>query len=808
MIKATTHLICNSLFVIALHSQEISTLQGVVTDQLDQPLEGAVISLLHFSDSTLVKAAISEPNGSFEVATNEQGPFLAMVQMFGYSLYTTDKLNDLSSFLNVKLTPQSVTNAEVVVVGKIPFAEKKIDRMVINPDALISNAGLTALEVLEKSPGVQVDLEGNIKLRGQSGVMVMIDDKQTYLSSSDLASYLRSLPASSIGRIEIMTTPPAKYDAEGSAGVINIVMKRTKVNGLSGGVNVGYSQGYYWRSNDSFHLDYRINKLNFFSNFSYGNNGSYQDLTIRRQYFTDGELNSGFIQRTRIKKRNEGWQGKVGLDYYMNEHSTAGFSVSGFTNTNTESTHNLAEISDSLSSLTGKVNAFVPMKQKMSSITANINYTWKIDSLGQELSMNADYSIFDAKMDQSLLNDTYTPSDVLLLSTNLVSNLPSSIDIATAKIDYSHPFRNHSRFDTGAKTSSIHTENFANFYDEADGELSPNYDFTNTFFYDEQIHAGYVNYSGEKKLFAYQAGLRYENTVMEGVQKGNALQPDSTFKRNYGNFFPTLYLNQKLDSLGKHVIGLSAGRRINRPNYQDMNPFTYPMDRFTLYSGNPFLQPTFSYYGELSYLNNNNYNFTMYAGTNKNEINETIEQTNGIFYSRPGNIGKSTYLGFSVSGAYEVAKWWTIQFYAEYMYTTYSGKLYGQRLDNQGGFFSMNPVNMFTITDKLSAELSGFYRTKIYSSQFVMIPLHTINAGLAYKMMNNKATLRLNINDALYTFQPGGNILSLNESTASWKSYFDSRVFGISFSYKFTKGKVLAARDAGSSDTELERVKK
>ncbi len=808
MIKTATLLLCNLLFVIALRSQEIITLHGVVKDNMDQPLEGAVISLLRFSDSTLVKAAISEPNGSFEVATQEQGPFQAMVQMFGYSLYTTGKLDDLSSFLNVKLIPQSVLGAETVVVGRIPFAEKKIDRMVINPDALISNAGLTALEVLEKSPGVQVDLEGNIKLRGQSGVMVMIDDRPTYLSSSDLASYLRSLPASAIGRIEIMTTPPAKYDAEGNAGVINIVMKRTKVNGLSGGVNVGYSQGYYWRSNDSFNLDYRINKLNFFSNFSYGNNGSYQDLTIRRQYFTDGSVHSGFIQRTRIKKRNEGWQGKAGLDYYMNEHSTVGFSVSGFTNSNTESTHNLAEISDSLSSLTGKVNAFVQMTQKMGSITANINYTWKIDTLGQEISMNADYSNFNSSMDQSLLNKIYTPADELLFSTNLVSNLPSSIDIATAKIDYSHPFRNHSRFDAGAKTSRIHTENFANFFDESNGVYSPNYDFTNTFFYDEQIQAGYVNYSGEKKLFAYQAGLRYENTVMQGVQKGNAIQPDSTFKRNYGNFFPTIYLNQKLDSLGKHVIGLSAGRRINRPNYQDMNPFTYPMDRFTLYSGNPFLQPTFSYFSELSYLNNNNYNFTLYIGTNKNEINETIEQTNGIFYSRPGNIGTSSYLGVSASGAYDIAKWWTIQFYTEYMYTSYSGSIYNQKLNNHGAFFFVNPINMFTLSDKLSFELSGNYQTKNYSAQFVLIPVWSVRAGISYKMMNNKATLRINLNDALYTYQPGGNILSLNESTASWKSYFDTRVIGISFGYKFTKGKVLAARDSGSSDTELERVKK
>jgi len=808
MRRTTTFILCNVLFVIAVHCQELITLKGVVTDSMEQPLEGAVISLLRSADSTLVKAAISEPDGSFEVATQEQGPYRVMVQMFGFDLYTSDQLEDLSKMLRIRLNPNAVVGAETVVVGKIPFAEKKIDRMVINPEALISNAGLTALEVLQKSPGVQVDTDGNIKLRGQMGVMVMIDDRPTYLSPSDLAGYLRSLPASAIGRIEIMTTPPAKYDAAGSAGIINIVMKKTKVNGLSGGVTLGYSQGYYWRSNDSFNLNYRINKLNFFSNFSYGNNGSYQDLTIRRQYFSDGTLSSGFIQRTRIKKRYEGWQGKAGMDYYINDRSTAGFSVTGFTNALTESTHNLAEISSSESVTTGKVNAFVPVKQKMNNLTGNINYTWKIDTVGQEITMNADYSVFDARMDQSLLNETYTPEGLLIGSTNLVSNLPSSIDIATAKIDYSHPVGKGSRFDAGAKTSYIHTENYANFYDEVAGGLTPNYDFTNTFFYDEHIHAGYLNYSGGKKLFSYQAGLRYENTVVKGQQKGNEQKPDSTFSRNYGNFFPTFYISQKMDSAGKHVIGLSAGRRINRPNYQDMNPFTYPMDKFTLYSGNPFLQPTFSYFAELSYLNNNNYNFTFSVGQHRNEINETIEQTNGIFYSRPGNIGKTTYVGLSASGAYELAKWWTIQFYAEYTYNSYTGALYGQQLNNRGAYFFGNLVNQFTLTEKLSAELSTFYRTKIYSAQFVMTPLWSINAGLSYKMMNNKATLRLNISDPFYTYQVGGNILSLNESTASWKSYFDSRVFGISFSYKFMKGQVLAARDAGSSDSELDRVKK
>jgi iron complex outermembrane recepter protein len=807
MIKIATLLVLLAPLVYA----QTGTISGTIYTNSQKPLEGAVVSLLKAKDSSFVKTAISENNGQFELPNIKYGSYVLMVSNVGFQKYVTTPFGfDKPAFVlpNIILQEADQNLAEVKVVGKKSFIEKKIDRTVVNVDALIGNAGTNALEVLEKSPGIMLDQNEGLRLRGKSGVVVFIDDKPTYLSASDLTSYLKSLPAGAVETIEIMTNPPAKYDAAGNAGVVNIRLKKNIAKGFNGGINLSYGQGQYRRSNNSLNFNYRINKFNFFSTASVNQNNSFQDLTIWRQYYSSaGAFSSAFTQNSYIQRNIGSNNLKVGFDYYATKKSTLGLVLSGFMNPLAVNVTNKAQVLDASNAITGLVEAISPTNKTWKNGSVNLNYTLKLDSMGKELSTNLDYIHYQSDVTQTLTNTLLDPQNKFVSQTILASFLPTKIDISTAKIDYTHPRKDGSKLETGLKTSLIGTGNVADFFDVLDGQPKVNYEFSNNFNYNENINAAYLNYSKDFKRLSVQAGLRFENTNIKGHQLGNIKTKDSTFTRNYNNLFPTFYLNYKLDSTDTHQLGLSLGRRVDRPNYQDMNPFSYPLDRFTYYGGNPFLQPTFSYNLELSHTFKNKITTTLQYSIAKNIISETNEQRGTIYYSRPGNFGQQISYGISVNGNFQPYKWWTIQLYTEVMNNAFKATLYGQILDESRFYCVVVPTNQFQINNEWSAELAGSYQTRILSGQFLIIPVWSMRAGVAKKMWKNKGTIKLNISDLLYTNQVGGDIRNIANATANWYSYLDTRVVTLSLSYRFNKGKTLNVRQTGGSDSEKSRVK-
>jgi iron complex outermembrane recepter protein len=772
-----------------------------------------VVNLLSAKDSSIVKATLCDTSGHFEFDQLKEGNYLPQITHIGYQNYIgtavrIDAEHSDISIPDIILQRSSESLKEVEIVAKKPFVQRKIDRVVINPDALIGNAGATSLEVLEKAPGVLIDLNGNISLKGKPGVVVFIDNKPTYMASAELANYLRSLPAGSIESIEIMTTPPAGYDAAGNAGIINIKLKRNTTIGLNGGINLSYGQGKYFRTNNSVNFNYRINKLNLFSNISQNQNNTYQDLTINRYYYnSDGVYNSGFTQNSYIKRQNGGLNARIGADYYASKKSTVGIALSGFMNTSTPTNTNNAQLLDANNNIVSFISALSTNDDKWKNGSINVNYAHKTDNQGSEFTANADYINYNSTHTQSLLNNTFSPDHTLLSSTQLDASLPADITIKTAKLDYVHLFGEAGKMEAGVKSSLVNTDNTASFYDVVNGISTPNYEFSNRFLYKENINAGYLNFSREWKSFSVQLGLRVENTNADGHQLGNVLVKDSSFNRQYTNLFPTLYLAWRADTTQTHQFGFSFGRRIDRPDYQDLNPFTYPMDRFTYYGGNPFLQPTFSYNFELTHTFKNILTTTLEYSIADNLINETNEQRANIYYSRPGNFGRQTVYGITMNGNIPLTKWWTLLFYTECKNVAVRSTIYGQPLDEQRWYWWVGPTNQFNITKNLSAELAGSYQTRILSGQFLTISVWQVRAGLSQKVLKGNGSIRLNVSDAFYTNQPGGDIRNIANSQANWLSYLDSRVATISFSYRFNQGKTLKARQSGGSDTEKGRVK-
>jgi len=693
------------------------------------------------------------------------------------------------------------------VSTKQKFIVLDVDKTVITPDALISTVGQNALDIIERAPGVLVDDNNGIRIQGLSGVSIYVNEQLLTLGGNDLMQYLKSIPAENIQTITVITNPSSKYPAAGSGGVIVIRLKKSMAKGFNGRYGTNAGTGKLLRHNQSLNLNYRINKINFFGNGSFGWNNNYQDLTIRRAYFDQSNvLNSTFVQKTYIDIGNLQYQSNAGADIYINDNKTFSVSLNGFSLLADRHTNNQAEIRNGNGHLTNSVFADIPLSTNFKNLGGNIYYNIMRDSGRAGYTIYADVTRYKSVNSQSTFNQLKDSIGQLLNETLLIGDLPSYIWVSATGTDFHKESKKIGRIETGYRISFINSDNYAGFFDDVNGIRTVNNTYTNDFDYTENINAAYINWSNRFKKWSLQSGLRYENTNSIGIQKGNSSGNDSTFDRHYHSLFPTIFISYTLDSFSNHVFGANFGRRINRANYSDMNPFIYPLDRYTLYAGNPFIKPTFSNELELSYLFKSRYRFNLIYGITNNLISETIEQVNGIFYSRPGNIGQQVNYGCNISGSSNLSKKLKLNFYAEINHNVFNGTLYNQSLKNIGTYWYVAPNLQYKFNSKWNAEISGTYQSEVASAQFVLVPVGSIRTGLAWQF-NTNGSLRFSVNDVLHSSRPGGKILSLNKSEASWNSILDTRVVTLGFSYKFNKGQSLNRIRNEEIETEKQRVK-
>ena len=644
------------VFVTQVSAQNGYSIAGKISNNQNKALASIQITLTNANDNSVAKIEITDADGNFAIQNLKEGNYKVVIDDMEYSPYQSETIslnasNPKANLAPIILTSKSATDLnEVVIKKKKPFVENKIDRTVVNVDAFITAAGGDAMDVLEKSPGIIVDQNGTITFKGKSGVQVFIDDKPTYLSGAELEAYLKSLPASTLDKIELMTNPPAKYDAAGGAGIINIVSKRSKVRGFNANLTSRFSQGKRSGNRQGLNFNYMENKIRVFGNVGYGENNPINDLFIFRKFKnTDGSTNSLFYQNSDIDTKIKSTNARIGMDYYASDKTTIGFGVSGVLRNNNQFSDVRSEVTDANSVLDSSIVANNLNKQKFKNGGINFNLRHELDSLGQRITVDLDYLKYDTSSKQTFNNYIYQPDNSLSSQDQLKGYLPSDLNIYGLKTDYTLPFKDGSTFETGYKVSYTQTDNIADYRDVVNGEEIPNYSTSNHFKYDEIINAAYVNFNTNYKRFGIQTGLRVENTESRGNQLGNVEQAASKFKRNYTNLFPTVFVQYKLDSIGNNQLVVNYGRRINRPYFQDLNPFISPLDKFTFYSGNPFLNPSFANNYELSYRYKGMFSTTLSYGSSKDDINETIEINDGIYYSRPGNIGKSEYFSLNAN---------------------------------------------------------------------------------------------------------------------------------------------------------------
>jgi iron complex outermembrane receptor protein len=812
--KITQFLIGLTLLTEFSMAQSKAVLVGQVKDEIKKPIESATVSLLRAKDSIQIKEVVTDKLGGFKFQIGSKGPWLVVATSVGHTKAYSKIIekNDSTIILeDIILQTISQNLKEVSVVSRKSFIEQKADRMLINPDASPSNAGTTVMDVLEKSPGVTVDKDDNISLKGKQGVTIMIDNKPTYLNATQLASYLKSLPSSAIEQIEIMTNPSAKYDAAGNSGIINIKTKKNKAKGFNGSLSLTHTQGVYPKPSGSLNLNYRTGKANFFVNAGYSHWQGFQNLDITRNYFdpSSKDLTSIFTQHTNMQFTNPEMNVKLGMDYYLNDNSTIGVVLSGFQNAENDRSSSTIYLKDPNYNTDSIVFSPSTNNSTWKNRSINLNFRQKFDSLGTEVTADIDVMNYQSTSSQYFDNITYNPDWSKRGETILTGNLPSHINISSFKADYSHPFAHNLKLEAGVKTSYVSTDNIANYFNLIGSTPQVDTTKTNRFGYYENINAAYLNLNKQIGKWNIQAGLRLENTNYSGHQFGNPYtvnNNDSSFQNSYINLFPTLYMSYQQND--KNLFSINYGRRIDRPAYQDLNPFLFFLDEYTYQAGNPYLQPQYTQNIELSHTYNNFLTTTLNYSNTKNFFTETFEQSGHATIVRNGNIGQRQNAGIAVSVQLTPIKSWTAIVYTNLNYNQFTGLLYGENINVGALNLLANVNNQFRFNKGWGAEISGFYRSSGVEGQVFVDPMGQLSAGISKQLLQEKASLKLGLRDIFYTQQVTGHI-DFQETHAPFHNARDSRQLSISFTYRF--GKPIkgpqARRNGGGAAEEQNRVK-
>jgi iron complex outermembrane recepter protein len=823
--KTLLLLFASLLFLSNLETNAQGKISGQITDDKNKIVEFANVTLLKAKDSTLVKGALSDANGSFEFEKISFGSYLINISQMGYKKFYTPKFsidsdNPTVKLSNLILTEDSKQLSEVQVIAKKPFIEQQLDKTVVNVENSIVSAGSTALEVLEKSPGITVDKDGNISLKGKQNVMVMMDGKPTYMSAGDLANLLRNMQSSSLDKIEIMTNPPAKYDAAGNAGVINIKTKKSQNMGLNGSATAGLGYGFFRslpKQNGSLNLNYREGKLNIFGNFSGNNRKSFQINDIKRKFVENGKPLSGFDQIADSDKQNNSFSYKVGADYFIDSKNTVGVLVNGMNGTFKELLDNQAIINNALGMMDSTSITKGNIRNTWGNYSANINFKHVIDSTGKEWTVDADYARYDSNNNMEYRTSKFDLENILRQIRNEDGMTVSKIDIYALKADLVLPINKTSKFEAGVKSSYVNSNNDMRF-DFLTGDLQTRtIDPTRSrdFLYRENINAAYLNYSTAIKKLSIQLGLRVENTIGRGTLQGKEL-----LDRNYTNAFPSVFLRQKLSE--KHQLGMSYSRRIDRPSYEDLNPFLYFLDPYTFEQGNELLLPQFTDALELSHTFMDAITTTINYSRTNGVMTQILQQNNALklTYVTKYNIGYVDNLGISFSVPVPITKWWFSNTYFNLYNNHYVGDIpkttidangnsntIYQRLDARATTYQLNMTHQFTLPKKFSLELSGYYQSPFIEGQLVGKPMGQVSFGVQKKVLKDKATIKLNVNDIFWTNQFRGSFV-FNDIDVRIANQWESRTARMTFTYRFGNNKVASARQRQTAlEDEKGRVK-
>lgn len=801
----TKNLLTLSLLAFcSLAASAQTSLKGKVLDDKNKGVEFATVMLLNPADSALVKGAITDSAGVYAFAQIQEGNYLLSASMMGYDKGWAGPVKVRSSGSQQLPALELVEMVEqlkaVTVVGKKPMIEQQADRLVVNVEGSILATGGTALEVLEKSPGITVDQNGNISLNGKQGVTVMIDGKRTYLSSADVSSMLKNMPSDALEKVELITSPSAKYDAAGNSGIINIKTKKGRSNGTNGSLTLGAGHGRFEKFNGGLRLNHRQNKVNLFGSYNFSRNLAFQDLTIDRKAVTE-EGTYFFNQQNYMPNRWQGHSYKAGADFFLNKKNTLGLMINGSFGNWSSNNENQA-----LQTLQGTgADIFMTTLGKFDenhrNTTVNFNYQRSFEQEGRELTFDLDFSNYRGRNDNNF-NNRFRYYDGRADSVFLLRNSsPSDINIWVAKLDYILPV-GKSKIEMGAKSSLVNSDNNARIEkqeNEAQWQLWDK--FSNDFLYKENINAAYANWSGAIGKTTLMGGLRAEHTWYQG----ESVKHGSKAANGYLSLFPSLFVQHPLNE--KNTFGLSYSRRVDRPSYQDLNPFFNLLDVVTYSKGNPNLLPQFTHQLQLSHTFNQAIVTNLSYSITDGPMTQVLETEGRDAFQTNRNLGTLINWSLNMSVPIPVAKWWQMQNNLSVYRNKYKGQYLQHNLDLEQTTANLHIMNSFKLPANFSAELSGFYQSPQLWGIVKSNSMYSLNAGVQYSFWDSNASLKLSANDIFRTMKFSGESI-VGENKIIVSNSWESQRLNLSFNYRFgNKEAKTANRRRGASSDEQGRIK-
>ena len=795
------------LYSITAAGQQVS---GIVKDTDGNPLNGATITLL--KDSSIVKLGVSNTSGAYIFNVTKQGTYRIKTTFIGYSNGISAPFavsgNDIK-VSDVQLKKAGNQLKEVALTSQKPIVEMRADKMIVNVEGTINAVGSDALELLRRSPGVTVDKDDNLSLSGKNGVQVYIDGRPTPLSGQDLATYLKSMQSANIESIELITNPSAKYEAAGNAGIINIRLKKNKSFGTNGSVNTGWNMGFTAKYNGGISLNYRNKDINIFGNYNYNQNSNRSTIEFHRSI-----LDTSFDQNGTINITNISHNFKGGLDYFIDKKSTLGFIVTGTFADPEFSNYGRTSISYIP---TNTVNRILVANNtnslKRHNININLNYSY-INPNGKNLTINADNGSYKLNSDQFQPNYYFSPSGQVLLNSVIYQMIaPTDISINSLKADWEQNYQK-GKLGFGGKTAFITSENDFQRYNvnSTSGAKDLDKDRSNHFTYKENINAGYINYIRPLKGVIIQAGVRVENTVTTGTSTGlknsagTYMKYDSTFTRDYTDIFPSAAIT--FNKNPKNQYSLTYSRRIDRPAYQDLNPFEFKLDEYTFMKGNINLRPQYTN----SFGITNTYMFKLNTTLNYSHVKDmfvqlpdTTERSKAFLSKR--NLATQDIVSLNITYPFQY-KTYSLFTSLNTNYSHYTANFGTGRTVNLNAFgATLFMQNSLKFAKTWTAEVSGFYNSpNIYQGSFKAKSIWNVDAGLQKQVLQGRGTIKASVSDVFHTLQFRGTT-----EFAGQKSTFigggETRMFKLNFVYRFGSNQVKAARQrALGSEEENKRT--
>ncbi len=793
---------------LKVNAQVKLTIKGVVLNNKEAAIPSANIALLNAKDSSLLMQVITEENGKYEINYSSGGSFILKYESIGYKAFFS------SSFLvkqgqsyeasPVQLKPVSYNLDAVIVTSFKKPIEVTADKIVFNVRNSINSTGSNALDLLQKSPGVQLDNNDHITYKGKVGLQIYIDGRMTHLSNDDLAMYLKSINSSDIDAIEILNNPGAQYDASGNAGIINIKLKKNKNFGTNGSFTIGLCEGKTPKGNDALSLNYRSRKINVFSNAGVNYGRSETDIHARRV-----QKDTTYDQRLRILSTPISYNIKAGADYFINSRQIIGAMItSNFNTEDYRSTSSTAIFYKPTNSYIKNLFATNNIPRKRATVDFNLNYKY-VDSAGRVINFDADYALFHNRA-QSHQDNYYIDKNENLLSQVLtLNNTPTNIDIYTAKTDVILPLK-MGNMSFGAKVSYVKTDNTFDFYNVTNGNAVIAADNSCNFIYRENVNALYFNYKQKfSSKLTLLTGFRIEQTHSDGMltRTDEINQLDSRIVKNYLDFFPNATITWTVNA--DNSFNIFYNRRIDRPGYQDLNPFEIKLDELSYVKGNPFLRPQYTNNLEVVHTWRAKINTSVGFSLVKDYATQTTDTLNNYTYVQQKNLATQNIATFSIGSPITFKKWWQGYVSLWFNYQVFKGQVKDSYLQRQIAGYGAFTQQTFSLGSGYAADLNGWFKgPSALTPTFLARAQGAIDIGLQKSLFGKRATLKFIAADIFCTSTPLNAMSDFGGLLINLSVLREARAARISFTYSLGSSTIKESRKRQTaSEAETKRVK-